>query len=61
MGDWKSSEVGRRHSLEQVGGHLQDRSYLKEGMVKLGQDYRGLEWPGSQMLMIGHWVAIGMR
>ena len=47
--------------MEQVGGHLQDRSYLKEGMVKLGQDYRGLEWPGSQILMIGHWVAIGMR
>lgn len=42
-------------------GHLQHYSYLKEGVVKLSQDYRGLEWPGSQVLMIGYWVAIGMR
>lgn len=47
--------------MEQVVGHLQDCSYLREGVVKPRQDHRGLEWPGSQMQMIGYWVVTGMR
>lgn len=46
----KNLEARRRHGLEQVVGHLQDSGYLKEKDIKLGQDYRGLEWPGSQRL-----------
>ena len=40
--------------MEQVVGHLQDSGYLKEEDVKLGQDYRGLEWAGSQRLRTGY-------
>lgn len=36
------------------GGSPQDSGYLKEEDVKLGQDYRGLEWPGSQRLKTGY-------